>query len=312
MREETFTFGDQQALIGVLSYSEEMLNPELPTVLLLNAGLIHHIGPNRVYVKLARQLADQGFLVMRFDLSGIGDSLARQDNLPFERSVIDDVQQAMAHLKKTRDADQFLLMGHCAGAVNSLRVANADERVVAAVVINPEGTDEGWSDYDRKRKLARYYQNYYGKEVLRDPKRWMKLLTGKASYKDVARNLVQNILWNKVTNTYFKAKKRFQGGASKTDAHPMLLEVLESLKSIAQRQLPLMFVYSEGSTGLERIKLLLEGELRDLQNSPHFQIQIVPQADHTFTLRLMQDRLVETITAWTETEFAGQFVTGVI
>ena len=45
-----------------------------PWVVLLNAGIIHRIGPNRLYVQLARRLASRGHAVLRFDLAGIGDS----------------------------------------------------------------------------------------------------------------------------------------------------------------------------------------------------------------------------------------------
>lgn len=72
MREETCVFGSANPLVGIITHPE--IDVGLPTVILLNAGLIHRIGPNRVYVRLARHLAGLGFQVLRFDLSGIGDS----------------------------------------------------------------------------------------------------------------------------------------------------------------------------------------------------------------------------------------------
>ncbi len=46
-------------------------------LLMLNAGAIRHIGSNRMDVPLARQLAASGLVVLRADLTGIGDSPAR-------------------------------------------------------------------------------------------------------------------------------------------------------------------------------------------------------------------------------------------
>ena len=43
-------------------------------VVLLNAGLIHRSGPFRLYTRLARKLAKSGYIVLRFDLPGIGDA----------------------------------------------------------------------------------------------------------------------------------------------------------------------------------------------------------------------------------------------
>ena len=57
MSEEIITFGKTRALVGIL---HKPVGPapraDLPAVLLLNAGLLHRVGPNRLYVKIARQL----------------------------------------------------------------------------------------------------------------------------------------------------------------------------------------------------------------------------------------------------------------
>ena len=91
MKEEVLQFGQRSSMVGILHSPDGYANLELPAVLFLNAGLIHRIGPNRIYVKLARQFAQMGFFVFRFDSSGIGDSEVRKDNLPYEKSIIDDV-----------------------------------------------------------------------------------------------------------------------------------------------------------------------------------------------------------------------------
>ena len=48
-----------------------------PKILFLSSGNESHIGPNRLWVDLARRLAGRGFSCLRFDLSGIGDSPVR-------------------------------------------------------------------------------------------------------------------------------------------------------------------------------------------------------------------------------------------
>src|SRR5262249_27402146 len=45
-----------------------------PMVLFLNAGAVHRVGPNRMYVDLARSWAEHGLTSLRLDLSGLGDS----------------------------------------------------------------------------------------------------------------------------------------------------------------------------------------------------------------------------------------------
>lgn len=312
MREETCLFSS--SLIGILTHPDDTTEADggLPAVILLNAGLIHHVGPNRVYTRLARHLSGLGFRVLRFDLSGIGDSAPRQDNLSFEQGAISDAKQAMDYLSRLHGARQFILMGHCAGAIHAFRAANHDSRVTAAVVINPQSMEQDWNDYDRKRKVANYYQNYYGKEALLDSSRWKKLLTGQADYVSILKNVFINILWNKISNRLFRARVKTAPQQPEVGINPMVAEVLDDLRDLAHKPTTLFFVHSQESTGLERLQVLLAGDLQVLRDAPNFQMQIIPQADHTFTLLSMQNSLIDVIQGWVQEKFVGQFVTETI
>ena len=73
MREAAVSFGPNASLVGIItSPSVPAARRELPGVILLNAGIINRVGPNRIYVKMARRLADMGLPVLRFDFSGRG------------------------------------------------------------------------------------------------------------------------------------------------------------------------------------------------------------------------------------------------
>src|SRR5690606_16655570 len=106
----------------------------------------------------------------------------RMDNSTFEAAVVDDARQVMDYLSRTRGSKSFFLMGHCGGALISLGIANVDPRTVGVVMINAEGGDTQWDEYDRKRKHSHYYENYYGRDALVSSKKWKKFLTGKADY----------------------------------------------------------------------------------------------------------------------------------
>jgi len=67
--EKVYTFGKGNSLVGVLTESDAGGKAaNRPTVIILNSGLIHHVGPHRVAVEMAREIADQGYIVLRFDL----------------------------------------------------------------------------------------------------------------------------------------------------------------------------------------------------------------------------------------------------
>ena len=73
-REMTVLMGRHKSLVGTLPIVAISAVTAPPTVVLLNAGIVHRVGPNRMHVLLARALAAAGIPSLRFDMSGIGDS----------------------------------------------------------------------------------------------------------------------------------------------------------------------------------------------------------------------------------------------
>jgi hypothetical protein len=49
-----------QSLVGVLTKADEESDTSRPTVVFLNAGMVHRVGPNRLHVRLARGRAPRG------------------------------------------------------------------------------------------------------------------------------------------------------------------------------------------------------------------------------------------------------------
>lgn len=297
VKEKAVSFGASKTLVGVVAEPEG--TAQKPAVLLLNAGLIHHIGPNRVYVKLARRLAEEGHRVLRFDYSGVGDSQPRPDHMPVEQFTIDDVVQAMNFLSGTFGDQQFVLMGHCAGAYNSFRTAAEDPRVSGAVMMNPDGGEADWADYDRKRKLARYYQNYYGRQALFDPQRWKRFFTGRISYLNVAKTFFQNVVWSRVSQLIFRLRQRFVKQPP-TQADEKLFTVEAILRKLFDLDLRVLLIYSEGATSLERAQNKMGKAIKQLGAAGKLQVTVIPDADHIFTPLATQDALFERIVGWCE------------
>ena len=68
-------FGAEGHLFGILSRPKSP--SRRPAIVLCNAGAAHHVGPHRLYVALARELAARGYPCLRFDLESLGDSVNR-------------------------------------------------------------------------------------------------------------------------------------------------------------------------------------------------------------------------------------------
>ena len=222
-------------------------------MVLLNPGLLHRVGPNRTYVKLARALAAEGYTVVRFDFSGHGDSRPRADHLPYVQSAPAEAREAMDWLARHRDAQHFVLIGHCAGAGIGLLAARDDRRVAGAVLINMEGGDAQWTEFDRKKKVSQQYARDYGQRALVSRERWARLLTGRADYRNIARIVLKDILWYRVTNLGFRAGQLLHARQSSVRAEQAVV-AQTYLDPIIERGAGLLLLHSEGSTGLEQIR----------------------------------------------------------
>ena len=75
MREKIVLFGKERSLVGIITDPPKTEKDDnLPAIIFLNSGIIHRVGPNRFTVKMARDLADMGFVSLRMDYSEIGES----------------------------------------------------------------------------------------------------------------------------------------------------------------------------------------------------------------------------------------------
>jgi len=107
-----------------------------PAVLILNSGVMHHIGTCRVSVKIARVLADSGFFVARFDFSGIGDSETRRGTQSFQESSVAEIKEVMDYIQRKKGINHFIVYGLCSGADASYEAALRDDRIVAMAQID--------------------------------------------------------------------------------------------------------------------------------------------------------------------------------
>jgi pimeloyl-ACP methyl ester carboxylesterase len=282
MREQAVLFGRTKSLVGIVTEpNPDLRNCHLPAIVLLNAGLLHRIGPNRLYVKIARQMASAGFIVLRFDFSGIGDSRARDDDLPFDRSTICETLEAMSYLSSARDIERFILIGVCSGANVAFKAARCESRVVGTIGINGSYYDsitlEGLNQHIKSSIQGRYYSKH-----LLDFRSWWRVITGKSDLSSVIRFLLRKVR---------DLLPREENISVKTDP-------LVEWNSLAKQGVDMFLVNSEGSVALDTFRLLLAKRLSKLEASGKLQVEIIEHTDHVFTLLWSQNTLVEMIDQW--------------
>ena len=137
MKDTVIKFGPNRSLLGILTEPDkEQLVADSPTAVILNAGITHRVGPFRLHVNLARELAANGFRSLRLDLSGLGDSQIRDGKKSLAERAELDVKDAFDALGDKLSLNRFVLIGLCSGAFNSHRISVADDRVVGAVFMD--------------------------------------------------------------------------------------------------------------------------------------------------------------------------------
>jgi pimeloyl-ACP methyl ester carboxylesterase len=104
--------------------------------MILNAGVVHRVGPHRLNVGLARRLAGLGLTCWRLDLSGIGDSRSIPGKITFRESAVQDVRLTMDEAGSDCGINRFTLVGLCSGADNALAAAAQDPRIDGLVLMD--------------------------------------------------------------------------------------------------------------------------------------------------------------------------------
>ena len=137
MNERTLRFGPSREMIGTLCMPGPGRRVGTTGLLLLNAGIVHRIGPHRVNVRLAREAAAMGVPSLRFDLSGRGDSLPAAPGLRYDEQAAVDVGHAVATLCSEGPCDRLMLFGICSGADDGFAAAVSEPRIASLVMFDP-------------------------------------------------------------------------------------------------------------------------------------------------------------------------------
>ncbi|HEV3083150.1 MAG TPA: alpha/beta fold hydrolase, partial [Gemmataceae bacterium] len=110
-------------------------------VILLNTGADNHIGASRMHVTLARRWARHGYVVLRLDLGGLGDSTTgpgcRNDEV-FPEAAMDEIRAAIEYLRVHYGVENITVGGVCSGAYHALRAAVAELPVNQVFLVNPQ------------------------------------------------------------------------------------------------------------------------------------------------------------------------------
>lgn len=260
---------------------------ERRAVLMLNSGSVHSIGPNRLWVHLARRWAAEGVCVLRLDIAGIGDSAPRPgaaDNVVYSPHAMADVAAALEHLRRHEGVGACHVMGLCSGAYHAFKAATTGLPVTSALMINPltyfwaQGTSlTDIKDYE-VIELADKYRN---KLFTREP--WQRLLRGELELR-----LIGTVIWRRAK----RMLRLWARGIARRLHLPLRDDLARELSQAARTGVPLRFVFASNAPGYTLLQQESGRALARLIARGDVAVEFVPDADHTFTRAQARERLV--------------------
>ena len=137
MRELIHTFGDKKNLHGIATLPE--VNRFNVCIILLNAGVLHKVGPFDLNKDFARYLSALGYTLFRFDFAGMGDSIKIKSSMSHHQAVVKDMQAALDFMQRQYKFHLFVTIGLCTGAENGYKIAVEDDRVAGSVWLDGYG-----------------------------------------------------------------------------------------------------------------------------------------------------------------------------
>jgi pimeloyl-ACP methyl ester carboxylesterase len=228
---------------------------------LLNAGALRRIGPNRTWVEVSRRWAARGVPTVRVDLEGIGDSDGD------ERSLIDNrilygprmIEQTVATLDQLAALDlppRFVLVGLCSGAYWALHAALTDPRVVGAFMVN-------------------LYSFYWSEQLVAERDRHKTVSA-------LRRGLLKRVLHGEITPYHIRRALRsvrvgagFSGRSVEAEQET---EVTIALDKLRDQGTEILMTLSEGEPLYDQFER--EGRLAHLDTWPNVTLERIPDKDH--------------------------------
>lgn len=264
-------FGPHDHLIGIVTRPEHP-RADAPACLLLNAGVVHRIGPHRINVKLARALAQDGITSIRMDLSGLGDSAPAAAAMHSGAQAIADLRAAMAHLEATEGTRRFVLFGLCSGAVNAYRLALADTRVVGLLMFDGYVYPTFKTHFLRRRARVRTLS---WRDLARKPAQWLVRMS--------------------------KTRPETPESAGSSDEHlrrPTRVQFAQAMDTLIARGTSVYLMYSGSFIEGYNYDNQLRDRFRGAKFLDGIRHDYVPDIDHTATSLPAQRKLIAAVRDW--------------
>lgn len=275
-------------------------------LLLLNSGACRRIGPNRVYVPLARQLAQRGWTVLRVDISGLGDSephAGQPENAPYTSRARQDIAMWLGQLHE-RGLEEVHLLGICSGAYHGFKAAIAGLPFASVIPVNSvvffwrDGMplDPPMAEH-RVLKMAEVY-----KKAVFDRRKWVRLLTGRTDFVRPLHVVLRRL------------SARVRDGVRwcrRLAGVPLSDDLVVELRHLRERGARLHFVFAEGEVGQRILREQGGSAFRALVSAGQVTTCELQGTDHTFSTAAARRALLAELDRYLNTTLPASQAQGV-
>jgi pimeloyl-ACP methyl ester carboxylesterase len=283
LNESSYVFGNCSNLVGIRCSGEELGcqgcdslgwnakgSGHRPVVVMLTPGMLNSAGPMRLHVHLARELASQGISSFRFDLSGIGESLAVGSNKTSLERATDELRQALDFLANEFGHDVFMVFGLCSGADDAISSAVVDHRIRAMALMDACG-------YRTTPFYTAWLARKYLPKLIR-PSKWADWIM-----------------------------QRFVAGISEPKGLPMGIDIREfpnreqaeyELRSMTERGVQMKFVYTGGVVDYYSYRDQFFDMFPSLRGRREISVSYHPEKDHVLMLTEDRRTIVDEVVGW--------------
>ncbi len=138
MEKQIIIHTDSEQLSGVLHIPDCSEHEKRPAILICHGFISSKVGQHRLFVTLARKLCHAGYIVLRFDFSGCGESSGEYRNITSTQQI-KETMKAIDFLEKQPDIDisHIILLGHSLGGAIAASVAALDRRIHQLILLSP-------------------------------------------------------------------------------------------------------------------------------------------------------------------------------
>lgn len=258
-------FGD--GLVGTIARPVGRA-PRRTALVLLNAGLVHRMGPFRLYVQMARRLAALGYVVLRFDQSGLGDSTLSprvSDN-----RKRDELAAALDLVARETGVTRFALGGLCSGADDAFNLAPLEPRVDGLLLMDGVG-------YQTRGHRIRHYL-----PRLLNPLRVLRFLRRRLRRAPAEALVVGN---------------------DDLRDFPSRAEAARRLASLDERGVSTLLLYTGGVASYYNHRRQAGECFGKVMRSPRMATEYWPECDHTFYVRAHREKLFAKLVGWMGSRF---------